>query len=313
MPSSKTITVDNLITLGTEELARIIYSHAQHDIQLKRRLRLALAGQVCAKTIVAEVKKQLAALRRTHTFIDWRKIHTLAQDLDLQRETIVERIAPTRPDLALELLWLFMELAPSIFERSDDDGVLSAIFHQACRDLGDIARDAHLEPITLAKQTFAAITAEDYGQYEGLIDILFPVLGQQGVTHLKAEINAALATHPKHQNNAFDYQGRVLFNALKNIADQEKDIDAYIALTTASEQRTPYVATQIARRLLNAGRIEEAMTALLKGRPQHYTNNICQTTLYHEPQHGWNDIYLEVLDATNRTEETQTIRLDRFE
>ncbi|UUM21348.1 DUF6880 family protein [Mycoavidus sp. SF9855] len=308
MPSSKTITADNLIALGADRLAAILYSLSQEDAHIKQRLRLALAEQAGIETVANEVKKRLASLKRSQAAIACEKIHALKQDLYLQYETIVERIAPKRPDLALELLWLFMGLAPSIYERSyDRNNDLSMVFHQPREDLGGIAQRANPEPMALANQTFTAIKANDYGQYEGLVEILFPALGQQGVAHLKAKINAALAIHPKRQDNRFDYQERVLVRALQDLADQEKDVDAYIALTTAAEQRMPHVAAQIAHRLLNAGRGEEAMTALLEGHPQLHANR------YHASSHEWDKVYLETLDATNRTEEAQTIRLEKFD
>ncbi len=307
MPSPKTITVDTLIALGADRLAAILYSLSQEDAHITQRLRLALAEKTGIETVAAKVKKHLASLQRSQTDIDCGEIHALVQDLYLQYETIVERIAPERPDLALELLWLFMGLAPSIYERSHDiNDDLSGIFHQT-RDLGEIAQRANPEPIALANQILTAIMDNGYGQYEGLVEILFPALGQQGVAHLKTKINAALASHPKRQDNHFDYEERVLVRALQDLADQEKDVDAYIALTTAAERCMPGVAAQIAQRLLNAGRGEEAMTALLEGHPQLHANR------YHVSSHEWDKLYLEALDATNRTEEAQTIRLEKFD
>ncbi|GAM52206.1 hypothetical protein EBME_0669 [bacterium endosymbiont of Mortierella elongata FMR23-6] len=186
-----------------------------------------MAEQTRVETVVAEVKESLASLKHAYAFIDRKRVHALTHEVDLQHETIVERIAPKRPDLALELLWLFLELAPSVYECGDDSNdILSATFHQALRELGDIAQRANAAPIALANQIFTAITADDYGQYVGITDILFPALGQQGVAHLKAKINAALALHPKRQDNQFDYQKRVFVDALKDLADQEKNADA---------------------------------------------------------------------------------------
>ncbi len=308
MSSFKTITVDNLTALGADRLAAILYSLSQENEPITQRLRLALAEQAGIETVAAEVKKHLASLKRSQTDIDCGEIHALVQDFYLQYETIVERIAPERPDLALELLWLFIGLAPSIYERSyDRNDDLSIIFYQTRQDLGGIAQRANPEPIALANQILTAIMDNGYGQYEGLVEILFPALGQQGVTHLKAKINAALVSHPKRQDNHFDYEERLLVRALQDLADQEKDVDAYIALTTATKRCMPSVAAQIAQRLLNAGRGEEALTALLEGHPQHHADR------YPASLHEWDKVYLEALDATNRTEEAQTIRLEKFD
>ena len=42
---------------------------------------------------------------------------------------IVDRLAPTRPDLALDLMWRFMDLAEPVIERVDDsNGSVGGVF-----------------------------------------------------------------------------------------------------------------------------------------------------------------------------------------
>jgi hypothetical protein len=79
-----------------------------------------------------------------------------------------------------------MALAPSVFERCDDsNGVVISVFRQACRDLGEVASKAGVNPISLADRTFEALTGNDYGQFDELIRVLAPALGQTGLEHLK--------------------------------------------------------------------------------------------------------------------------------
>jgi len=48
-------------------------------------------------------------------------VRALADDLDIQRRAIVETVTGADPTEALDLLWRFMALAPSVFERCDED------------------------------------------------------------------------------------------------------------------------------------------------------------------------------------------------
>jgi hypothetical protein len=48
------------------------------------------------------------------------KRRDFVKDLDLQRIMIVERVAQTRPDLALDLMWRFMALTEPVINRVGD-------------------------------------------------------------------------------------------------------------------------------------------------------------------------------------------------
>ncbi len=120
MPSKKTVTLDNLVALGPERLAAILVELADGDAEIKRRLRLELAAQAGDDTIATEISKRLTALRSARSFVDWQQRRDFAKGLDLQRAMIVDRVAQTRADLALDLMWRFMDLAEPVLNRVDD-------------------------------------------------------------------------------------------------------------------------------------------------------------------------------------------------
>jgi hypothetical protein len=97
----KSVTLDNLMALGSERMAGILVELAHANADVKRRLRLELAAQTGGDTIAAEIGKRLAALRSARSFIYWQKRRDFVRDLDLQRAMIVDRVAQTRADLAL--------------------------------------------------------------------------------------------------------------------------------------------------------------------------------------------------------------------
>lgn len=126
MAPKKTVTLENLVVLGPERLAAILVDLADADAEVKRRLRLELAAQVGGDSIAAEIGKRITALKSARSFVDWQKRRDFVKDLDLQRTMIVERVAQTRPDLALDLMWRFMALAEPVINRVDDSNGFAA-------------------------------------------------------------------------------------------------------------------------------------------------------------------------------------------
>jgi len=215
MASTKTVTAENLTALGVERLANLLVGLAEERADIKRRLRLELAGKAGGEAIAAETGKRLTSLKSARSFIDWEKRREFVKELDLLRETITERVAETTPDLALDLMWRFLELAEPILQRVDDsNGTVGGVFHLACGDLGTIAAKARPNPAVMANKIFAAVTSNDYGQYDGLIQMIFPVLGKTGVAHLKARLSEALAKRPKDNQTRHDSHASRLTHAL---------------------------------------------------------------------------------------------------
>jgi hypothetical protein len=126
------------------------------------------------------------AIARSRSFVDWQGVKSLADDLDTQRRAIVERVAKAEPGEALDLLWRLMALASSVLGRCDDsNGVVIGVFHEACRDIGEVALKANADPTTLGDRAFEALVVNDHGQFDELIRVLAHALGQAGLEHLK--------------------------------------------------------------------------------------------------------------------------------
>jgi hypothetical protein len=61
----------------------------------------------------------------------------LVQELDHLRATIVETLAPEEKQTAADLMWQFLGIADSVFERTDDSGGrVDEVFGHAMEDLG---------------------------------------------------------------------------------------------------------------------------------------------------------------------------------
>ena len=192
----KTLNLDNLAALGPERLAAILIDVAAGNAEIKRRLRLELAERTGGgDALAAEVGKRLTALRSARSFVDWQKRREFLKDLDQQRVMIVDRVAQTRRDLALDLMWRFMDLAEPVFNRVDDsNGSVGDVFHTACDNLAAIAVMARPDPASLADRVFTALSKNDYGLFDNLVQGIFPALGETGVDRLRTRLTEALTS-----------------------------------------------------------------------------------------------------------------------
>jgi hypothetical protein len=152
------VNAKNLEALGADRLAHLLVEISTGNAAIKRRLRLELAAAKSPGDVAKEVRKRLTTIARSRSFVDWQGIRLLADDLDTQRRAIVEAVANANPAEALDLLWRFMALALTVFDRCDDSrGTVIGVFHQACRDLGEVASSTGAHPITLADRDSARL------------------------------------------------------------------------------------------------------------------------------------------------------------
>jgi len=323
MTTRKTLSMKNLEALGAERLAGLLMEIAAGEPAVKRRLRLELAGAASPRELAHEVRKRLAAIARARSFVDWQHQRTLVRDLETQRRVIVERLAQADAREALELMWRFLDLAGPVHERSDDsNGDIGDVFSAACRDLGPLAQAARPEARALADRVFAALNGNGYGQYDGLIETLAPVLGAGGLGRLKARF-VALSKTPVEEPRAAERRvvgwgsGGPLYAdeieassrastirmALMDIADAQGDVDGFIAQYDERVRKAPRIAAEIVRRLLAAGRADEAWQRLEAAEHRRGAGTDLE----------WEDARIDTLEALGRGVEAQAARWSCFE
>ena len=253
MASKLTLNTQNLETLGARRLAELLIELSSGNAAAKRQLRLALAAGSSPAEAAREVRKRLASIARSTTYVDWRKRKALVADLDSQRCAITGPIAEASAAEAVELLWRFLDLADGIYKRCDDSsGMVSTVFARAIEDLARIASDNQADPIALAERCLEAVHDNGYGQYDNLISQLAPALGPSGLAYLQQQLDAIGPT--------VSYSSTSL--ALQAVADARGDVEAYLATFDARARQRPGIAAEIARRLLAAGRPEQALALL---------------------------------------------------
>ena len=298
MPSKKTLNAKNLETLGAERLAELLIEISTGNAVAKRRLRLELAGQEGPTEVAREVRKRLATIARSRSFVEWHQQQSLVDDLETQRRAIVDQVANHDPSEGLDLTWRFLELARSVYERCEDGGgAAEDVFERAARDLGEIAKSAKPNPMALADEAFQALSANGYGHYDSLIHGLAAPLGQQGLEHLKQRLQSEVPGNSMMRRLA-----------LRHIADAQGDVDAWIAQYDAQRRKNPKIAAAIARRLLAANRAAEALQAI--DAAEHRSGDP-EDWLWRGFE--WEDARIEVLEALGHPEDAQQQRWTCFE
>ena len=136
-------------------------------------------------------------------------------------------------------------------------------------------------------------TAWQWGHFSDLIPDFSECLGSTGFVHLKAVLAKGARTGPHRY---------VLRHALERIADAEGDVDAFIAQQSEASRKVPATAAEIAARLLEQGRTNEAWRAI---------NAVDETRPGWIP-FEWEDMRAKVLAALGRAEEAQHFRWNCF-
>ena len=277
--SQKILNKINLIELGPNKLAELLLEVSTGSADIKRRLRLELSFQISATELGKDVRKRLVAIRKSKSYAGWRKRKLLVKDLQTQVEMICDKVAIDDPTLALELLWDFMGLAPSVYQRVDDSrGEVSTVFSAALGRLSDIAPLAVVDPEVLASQVWCALQDNSYGEFDGIIALTAPTLGSDGLTYLK---KSAITYQNTPEEEGEDHPALIFLRSLRakdnqpdtpkirkvkvwlqDIALAQGDAEAYAAQHSAEDLVLPDVAAEIAQIWLDAKRHDEALALL---------------------------------------------------
>ena len=303
MAGSSRLNAKNLEALGAAKLAELLLTLSEGDAGAKRLLRLALAEQKGPAEIAREVRKRLATIARSGSFLDDHQRDRLLKDLERQRQAISGPIAIHDPSLALELFWDLLGLAEGLIDRCDDsDAVVRDFFHQSSAALGQVAQKAPGDPKALADQVYAAIVSNGYGQFDPVLRDLGPALGPEGLGHLRQRLEVLRARHTSNER-AKTHRDWIVRIAMLDIADALGDAEAYLAEYRNHDPEAltvPAIAAEVAGRLTSAGRAEEAL-ALLQGADP----GLAQRRAGAEE---WCDARLAALEALGRHDEAQAQR-----
>lgn len=299
--AKKTVTATNLLTLGADRLAALLFEAASADPGLKRRLRMELAAEISAADLAFEIDKRLTALASSRARVSWRKRPALLNDLQSMRRIIVDRLAPLDAKLALDRLVGWFDLYPSLGARvSDAKGELPLLFDAATADLGAVASAAGPEVAAPVLGEALSTRLNPWASWVGR--------GAQGLSPELARRLLVDLTQGRPKPT-----GRLAL-VVRKLADRSGDLDAWIQSIAEEDGRKPDIGAEIARRLADAGRPAEARAALEASRavsPPAFRRGATA-----EPPtvpDVWLAAEIAVLEAEGRTGEADEARWRIFE
>jgi hypothetical protein len=296
---STRLSAANLVHLGAPRLADLLIEAGAGNANLKRRLRLELAAEAGPDLLALEIDKRITAVSVARTRVSWRKRGELIDDLNTHREMIVERLAPEAPGEALAVLIRWFDLYPGLAARvKDTKGELSAAFEAVAPDLFALAEtvdDQALRDLIDALRR----RPQDYARW---VFAAGEALGPLTARRLLDSLDVSTGKTPA---------GR---NLLRRLADRAGDLDLWLSFITPEQAGSP----DIARRLLAAGRVEEARAALEAALSPSPLNR--RWTFGHNSTDGaprlspaWEAASIDVLDAEGNRQEAQDLRWSLFE
>lgn len=319
--SKKTLNQANLETLGAQTLAALLMEISTGSADIKRRLRLELSHQLGPAELTHDVRKRLASLRKSTSYVSWRKRKALIKDLQTQVTMITDKIAPDDPAAAFDVLWQFIEIAPSVYGRVDDSrGEVGDVFRGALEHFEEMAPRAGNDPEILADRVWTALQDNDYGQWDGLVARLSPALGPSGLARLKSHLEAFAAAPPEddaadHEairflrqlrggdSYAADRKARFVKARLQEIATVTGDTAAYIAQYSDRDLERKDIAAQVAGLLLEQNQPDKAHDVLqnAQGAEDDFA------------QEDWDNAFVATLVALDQPEKAQAHRWACFE
>jgi hypothetical protein len=202
----------------------------------------------------------------------------------------------------------------------DSRGDVGDVFRGALVRFEEIAPRAVLDVTVLAARVWDALRDNGYGEFDGIITILAPTLGEEGLAHLKSLVKAyarmpAEDTSDEHEalrflrdlrsgsgSYAADQKNRLIKMCLQEIAEARGDTEAYIAQYSNRELTRPDIAAEVAQLFLGQGQADAALATLTDA---EFNGGALG-------QKEWDIAYIASLVALDRMDEAQAHRWLRF-
>jgi hypothetical protein len=305
---AKRVNADNLRNLGDDRLASLLLEFGDAYPSVKRRLRMELAAEVGAEHLAAEIDKRLNTIGASRAKVSWRKRGDFIADLEVQRIMIADRLGGLSPDLAVPRLFDFLALSSALAHRvKDPKEELPPVFLAAAEGLGVVAAQSSITHDDLADSLIEAIQDDEDGWSAWLEPVLRPLERAIGRAVLAQYEPAATLKRASPRRATL----------LRALADAAGDPDAYIRTLPADLLRASAVGAEIARRLLAADRVEDALAALVASAPKtprpRFGFGAAKLTPEPTSQLEWEAQYIEAVERSGDTAAAQTLRWEAFE
>ena len=252
------------------DLIAWLLERCQEDERLRASLLDLVTPKENAKDLTSEIRSRIRKAWQLSKRKDgWKMALPISRELDQVLASIQGLMDKGCLAEAETLLVVFVQAAENGMAHIDDSyGYLWPTCQQGVALWGQVwARTEPRDSKKLAELVYGHIHNNDYAVKDNMISKFADALGEEGLHTLQWRLKGDLAALPQPDPQAKlpDFERVQVTGWLEEIADALGDIDEYIAIVKA-EQQTETYALPIARRLFEAGRLQEALTFLEKGR-----------------------------------------------
>lgn len=223
-------------------------------------------------TSVAELNRQIDALRRARRFVHYGKSFALAQRLRSLVAAIEEGVLPTDPDTALDQAGRFVRADSRVFAHVDDSaGVVADVFGDACQlwlkaAAASLGGDSKADRVAVLH---ALAADDDYGVRERLLRHANDFLSEHELRRLAARYEQEVGQASGPDARGFVSEIRLgacarlglVAEALRDAALYERSVHLYRRAAL-----NPLQLTSVGRRFLEYGHPGEAAKRLEQAR-----------------------------------------------
>jgi hypothetical protein len=258
--------------ISKPELIAWLVERCREDENLRASLLDLAAPKEEALALTNEIGDRISQAWRLSDRRDgWKMALPISRELDQVLTSIQSLMDKGCLIEAENLLVAFVKKAESGMAEIDDSyGYLSPACQEGVTLWGEVwSRIEPRDTVQLVNLVYEHIHDNDYAVKDDMISKFAKALGNEGLYALQRRLRGDLATlpqpNPEEPHWKRDFRRRQVVGWLKDIADSLNDVDEYIAVSEA-EQQTETDTLHISRRLFEAGRPQEALAFLEKGR-----------------------------------------------
>lgn len=271
MARKPVLNTEALSALGADKLARLVIDEAGQNAAFRKVVSAALASAKGPEAIAKIVDRRLSALERARSFIEWDKAKAFEKDLSATVKVAAEELGNAAPDMAIDRLLRFIATHEHVFDRVDDsNGRIQDIYYEAIQVVGDLVTRLEKDAVAqLPARIMSSLGRSTHGYLLDVTEAVVPKLPAEVLANWDDDLARAQKGKPKGSDEEGDWVRMELASQYRSvrqvIASARGDIDGLLALE-ATKPTHMQDTIGMAQRLLDADRLQEALTWIRKER-----------------------------------------------
>lgn len=243
-----------LMDLGLEELAKLLLDLAKKNQQVDDRINQLVAPKLAN---IQRFRRKIAAIRNNTKFIGYGQLDSFAGQL----EAVLEDLRSSEPDpcTGLELVAEFYGTDSSVFENSDDDGIIGDVYLGLAKDLFFAYANACPDKEKVVSLWVKTYSDDEYGARNSLMEKITESCDKPVIALLQNKL-MALVVQEKDEKKKQSYA-----NALRSVTSQVKEAALFEdALKGKQVDLDPSAILKVSQALLERNEVEAAHSWIKK-------------------------------------------------